>query len=141
MRKPCSRQHQRSTVSCDLTLELLAQVVLLGKPAPAIYEVAMKMLGVQNSEEVLAIGDSLEHDIAGEPCHSRFALVQAMMLAKLRRTCCMVPADSCALCFCSLDSEAALRDDALYLMQVLKQQAATLSSLREAFMPTRQACS
>jgi len=39
--------------------------VLLGKPAPVIYEVAMEMLGVENPKEVLAIGDSMEHDIAG----------------------------------------------------------------------------
>ncbi|CAK0734875.1 hypothetical protein CVIRNUC_000496 [Coccomyxa viridis] len=45
--------------------EMGGQVVLLGKPAPAIYEVAMEMLGVQDPKEVLAIGDSLEHDIAG----------------------------------------------------------------------------
>lgn len=40
-------------------------MVLLGKPAPAIYEVAMQMLEVENPKEVLAIGDSMEHDIAG----------------------------------------------------------------------------
>ena len=53
----------------------------------------MEMLGVQDPKEVLAIGDSLEHDIAGGPCHSTLALAQAMMLAKLRRICCRVPAD------------------------------------------------
>ena len=84
---PGSRHHQRSNVGCDSILRLLAQVVLLGKPAPAIYKVAMEMLGVQDPKEVLAIGDSLEHDIAGEPDHSIFALLQAMMLAELRRTC------------------------------------------------------
>ena len=36
---------------------------------------------------------------------------------------------------------AALGDDALYLVQELKQQAATLSSLREASMLTKRACS
>ena len=47
----------------------MVQVVLLGKPAPAIYAVAMEMLGVQDPKEVLAIGDSMEHDIAGPPFH------------------------------------------------------------------------
>jgi FMN phosphatase YigB (HAD superfamily) len=42
------------------------QVVLLGKPAPAIYEGAMEMLKVQDPKQVLAIGDSMEHDIAGQ---------------------------------------------------------------------------
>lgn len=41
-------------------------MVLLGKPAPAIYEVAMEMLRVQDPKQVLAIGDSMEHDIAGQ---------------------------------------------------------------------------
>lgn len=40
------------------------QVHLMGKPAPIIYEVALRMLGLA-PEEVVAIGDSLEHDIAG----------------------------------------------------------------------------
>ena len=79
-------------------------MVLLGKPALAIYEAAMEMLGVQNPKEVLAIGDSLEHDIAGEPCHGMSALVQAMMLAKPRRACCMVPADPYAFCLCPSES-------------------------------------
>ena len=39
-------------------------VHLMGKPAPVIYEAAMKELGVDASK-VLAIGDSLEHDVAG----------------------------------------------------------------------------
>ena len=39
-------------------------VHLMGKPAPVIYEAAMRELGVDASK-VLAIGDSLEHDIAG----------------------------------------------------------------------------
>ncbi|CAL5225478.1 g8300 [Coccomyxa viridis] len=45
--------------------EMGGQVVLLGKPASAIYEVALEMLEVQDPKQVLAIGDSMEHDIAG----------------------------------------------------------------------------
>ncbi len=41
------------------------QVILLGKPAPIIYESAMQLLGLTDPREVVAIGDSLEHDIAG----------------------------------------------------------------------------
>ena len=40
-------------------------MILLGKPAPIIYESAMQLLGLTDPREVVAIGDSLEHDIAG----------------------------------------------------------------------------
>ena len=50
-----------------------AQVVLLGKPASAIYEVAMEMLEVTDPKQVLAIGDSAEHDIAGKQVGSACA--------------------------------------------------------------------
>lgn len=40
------------------------KVVLMGKPAPVIYDVALEKLGLP-AHEVVAIGDSLEHDIAG----------------------------------------------------------------------------
>ena len=39
-------------------------VTLMGKPASIIYKASMKELGVDASR-ILAIGDSLEHDIAG----------------------------------------------------------------------------
>ena len=44
--------------------ELGGEVVLLGKPANVLYEEALRMLGLRK-DEVLAIGDSLQHDIAG----------------------------------------------------------------------------
>ena len=37
----------------------------LGKPAPAIYDAAMQLLDVTDPKQVVAIGDSLIHDIAG----------------------------------------------------------------------------
>lgn len=40
------------------------EVCRMGKPARVIYEEALRMLGV-GVEEVIAIGDSLEHDIKG----------------------------------------------------------------------------
>ncbi|KAL4425898.1 hypothetical protein ABPG75_009914 [Micractinium tetrahymenae] len=40
------------------------QVVLMGKPAPVIYKEALAMLGLP-AEQVVAVGDSLEHDIGG----------------------------------------------------------------------------
>ena len=39
-------------------------MVLLGKPAAVLYEEALRMLGLRK-DEVLAIGDSLQHDVAG----------------------------------------------------------------------------
>lgn len=40
------------------------EVHLMGKPSPVIYQAALGMLGLQ-PHEVLAVGDSMEHDIAG----------------------------------------------------------------------------
>lgn len=39
-------------------------VHLMGKPAPVIYEAAMQQLGLPPAS-LVAIGDSLEHDVAG----------------------------------------------------------------------------
>ncbi|BDA40671.1 probable acid sugar phosphatase [Coccomyxa sp. Obi] len=41
------------------------ECVLLGKPAPVIYQAAMQLLGLDDAKDIIAIGDSLEHDIAG----------------------------------------------------------------------------
>ena len=40
------------------------QVVLMGKPGKDIYDEALQLLQLEPSE-VLAIGDSLQHDVAG----------------------------------------------------------------------------
>jgi ribonucleotide monophosphatase NagD (HAD superfamily) len=50
---------QTSLCGCAL------QGCLLGKPAKVIYDTAMHMLGLDDRKKVIAIGDSLEHDIAG----------------------------------------------------------------------------
>eukprot|EP00955_Chlamydomonas_euryale_P071203 360996-Chlamydomonas_euryale.AAC.5 len=44
--------------------EMGGTATLMGKPAPAIYEAAMSALDL-SPKDVIAIGDSLEHDIAG----------------------------------------------------------------------------
>ena len=44
--------------------ELGGEVVLLGKPAAVLYEEALRLLNL-HKPEVVAIGDSLHHDIAG----------------------------------------------------------------------------
>ena len=64
----CSRVYGLSSNPCDAFRqwyeELGGEVVLLGKPAAVLYEEALRMLGLRK-DEVLAIGDSLQHDIAG----------------------------------------------------------------------------
>ena len=52
------------TVARQWYEELGGEVVLLGKPAAVLYEEALRLLGLRK-DEVLAIGDSLQHDIAG----------------------------------------------------------------------------
>ena len=42
-----------------------ARVTLFGKPLPYIYEVALGCLGEHAMADVLAIGDSPEHDLLG----------------------------------------------------------------------------
>ena len=44
--------------------ELGGTVLLMGKPAAVIYERVMEMTGV-GPEQAIAVGDSMEHDIAG----------------------------------------------------------------------------
>ena len=44
------------------------QVHLLGKPDPVIYEQALKLLGLP-ADQVLAVGDSVEHDIKVNDIH------------------------------------------------------------------------
>jgi ribonucleotide monophosphatase NagD (HAD superfamily) len=55
-----SRQQDISGQSQDWGL-----VHLMGKPDPVIYQAAMARLGGLDPSRVLAIGDSLEHDVAG----------------------------------------------------------------------------
>ena len=45
----------------------LVQILWMGKPDPVIYDVALDMLQLPK-ESVLAIGDSLQHDIQGDSC-------------------------------------------------------------------------
>lgn len=45
--------------------KLGAEVTTFGKPLPHIYELALELAGDPSPEEVLAIGDSPEHDLEG----------------------------------------------------------------------------
>ena len=77
---PCTKSHGNHTEEWLLS----EQVVLLGKPAPAIYEVALEMLNVEDPKEVLAIGDSMEHDIAGKLSGSKSPCLHAYEARQIR---------------------------------------------------------
>jgi len=49
----------------DIYAELGGSVIFVGKPYPALYQFAMKPFPETAPPRVLAIGDSIEHDIAG----------------------------------------------------------------------------
>lgn len=66
--------------------------ILLGKPAPAIYQAAMQLLDIDDPKQLVAIGDSLEHDIAGDnftdhlPCFtSIFNICTSQVMLNLDR--------------------------------------------------------
>ncbi len=51
-------------LQCPLATEAGGEVHLMGKPAAIIYKEAARLLQLQPGQ-LLAIGDSLEHDVAG----------------------------------------------------------------------------
>ena len=64
--------------------ELGGVVTWVGKPFPEIYRAAVELAQVQNPRDVLCVGDSVEHDIAGANRFGAFAaLVRTGVLADL----------------------------------------------------------
>jgi HAD superfamily hydrolase (TIGR01459 family) len=64
--------------------ELGGVVTWVGKPFPEIYQTAAELAQVQNPRDVLCVGDSVEHDIAGANRFGAFAaLVRTGILADL----------------------------------------------------------
>jgi HAD superfamily hydrolase (TIGR01459 family) len=64
--------------------ELGGDVTWVGKPFPEIYRAASELSRVQNPRDVLCVGDSVEHDIAGANRFGAFAaLVRTGILAGL----------------------------------------------------------
>ena len=61
-----SSKAQQQAVHCGLIKAAVVQVHLLGKPAPVIYEAAMDIMGLP-ADQVLAVGDSISHDVKGVP--------------------------------------------------------------------------
>ncbi|TIX25033.1 MAG: TIGR01459 family HAD-type hydrolase, partial [Mesorhizobium sp.] len=49
----------------DLYERLGGSVTRIGKPYPAIYEAALALAGNPDRHDVVCVGDSVEHDIAG----------------------------------------------------------------------------
>lgn len=67
-----------------LYAELGGAVEWIGKPYPAIYEAALRLAGQPDKAAVVAIGDSVEHDIAGaRNAGIGAALVRSGILAEL----------------------------------------------------------
>jgi HAD superfamily hydrolase (TIGR01459 family) len=64
--------------------ELGSVVTWVGKPFPEIYRAAAELARVENPRDVLCVGDSVEHDIAGANRFGAFAaLVRTGILAGL----------------------------------------------------------
>jgi HAD superfamily hydrolase (TIGR01459 family) len=64
--------------------ELGGAVTWVGKPFPEIYRAAAELSQVQNPRDILCVGDSVEHDIAGANRFGAFAaLVRTGILAGL----------------------------------------------------------
>jgi HAD superfamily hydrolase (TIGR01459 family) len=64
--------------------ELGGAMTWVGKPFPEIYRAAAELSQVQNPRDVLCVGDSVEHDIAGANRFGAFAaLVRTGVLADL----------------------------------------------------------
>jgi HAD superfamily hydrolase (TIGR01459 family) len=57
----------------EIYQELGGVVTWVGKPFPEIYRVAAELAQVQNPRDVLCVGDSVEHDIAGANRFGAFA--------------------------------------------------------------------
>lgn len=64
--------------------ELGGEVTWIGKPFPEIYGAAAELSGVRTPSDVLCVGDSIEHDIAGAHAFGAFAaLVRTGVLTGL----------------------------------------------------------
>jgi HAD superfamily hydrolase (TIGR01459 family) len=70
----------------ELYQELGGEVTWIGKPFPEIYRAAAELAGVEDPRDILCVGDSVEHDIAGANGFGAFAaLVRTGILAGFSR--------------------------------------------------------
>ena len=70
----------------EIYQELGGEVTWIGKPFPEIYRAAAGLAGVEDPRDILCVGDSVEHDVAGANGFGAFAaLVRTGVLAGLTR--------------------------------------------------------
>lgn len=70
----------------EIYQELGGEVTWIGKPFPEIYRAAAALAGVADPRDILCVGDSVEHDIAGANGFGAFAaLITTGVLAGLSR--------------------------------------------------------
>ena len=70
----------------EIYQELGGEVTWIGKPFPEIYRAAAELAGAEDPRDILCVGDSVEHDIAGANGFGAFAaLVRTGILARLSR--------------------------------------------------------
>ena len=70
----------------EIYQELGGEVTWIGKPFPEIYRAAAGLAGVEHPRDILCVGDSVEHDVAGANGFGAFAaLVRTGVLAALTR--------------------------------------------------------
>ena len=70
----------------EIYQELGGEVTWIGKPFPEIYRAAAELAGVEDPRDILCVGDSVEHDIAGANGFGAFAaLTRTGVLAGLSR--------------------------------------------------------
>jgi HAD superfamily hydrolase (TIGR01459 family) len=70
----------------EIYQELGGEVTWIGKPFPEIYRAAAELAGVEDPRDILCVGDSVEHDIAGANGFGAFAaLVRTGILVGLSR--------------------------------------------------------
>ena len=70
----------------ELYQELGGEVTWIGKPFPEIYRAAAELAGVEDPRDILCVGDSVEHDVAGANRFGAFAaLVRTGILAGFSR--------------------------------------------------------
>jgi HAD superfamily hydrolase (TIGR01459 family) len=68
----------------EIYAEMGGPVIWIGKPSPAIYDAARALLGAVEPSRIWAVGDSIEHDVAGAAAQGcRSLLVMTGIMAGL----------------------------------------------------------
>ncbi len=76
--------HPGAGTIADLYQKLGGSVTWIGKPYPDIYVAAARLVGAPSPDEVLCVGDSIEHDVVGARRFGAFAaLLRTGVLSSL----------------------------------------------------------